>query len=340
MATEKHKKCSSYIKTIHKNLRRSAHEIGADLAWSQHINHINDLRQYSEAMNSLSECWHTNLVCNEPLNDRIKWSVNYCLNYFDLNSNIINQQRERERRILESVQKKIVNTSSTDVSFDVNKLKLLDVGSCNNPFNQYSNFDVMAIDLFPANITVLKCDFLNIKITDGDCSKNSGLFLKNDYSTINCLPKNHFDVIVFSLLLEYLPASNQRKVCCANAYDLLKYEGLLLIITPDSKHTGANAKLMKNWQYTLAIMGFSRIKYEKFKHISCMAFRKAIDKIVTKRWAEIHKTSDMTDDLFIPQDFNDSTELKEDIKGCEAKTSDSVENLKYLLELPELNLFD
>lgn len=328
MATENHKKLSTYIKDVHNNLRKNAKEIGADLAWSQHINHINDLRQYAEAMNSLSECWHKNLVLNEPLNDRTKWSVDYCLNYFDCDSNIIYNQREREHKILKLLQANSIDISSK-LSFDVHNLKLLDVGSCNNPFKEYSNFDVVAIDIFPANDNVFKCDFLNIELADSNYCK---WMLQKNERTITSLPKNHFDVIVFSLLLEYLPASNQRKMCCSNAYDLLKYEGLLLVITPDSKHVGANAKLMKNWQYTLAIMGFSRIKYEKFKHISCMAFRKAIDKNVTIRWAEIHKTPEMTNDLFIPQDFNNKKELKEE---CEI-LSNPAENLNYLLELPNV----
>ncbi|CAH2245893.1 jg27779 [Pararge aegeria aegeria] len=124
------------------------------------------------------------------------------------------------------------------------------------------------------------------------------------------LKENSFDIVTFCFLLEYIPSSELRIKACEQAYKLLRIGGLLLISTPDSKHVGANSKQMKCWRYTLAIMGFSRIKYEKFKHMHCLAFRKCSNKEVAERWATLHKESYMNYSIHIPQDFKNKNECK------------------------------
>ncbi|CAH1980062.1 unnamed protein product [Acanthoscelides obtectus] len=173
--------------------------------------------------------------------------------------------------------------------------KLLDVGSCYNPFKKFQCFDTLAIDIAPAVEDVVKCDFLDLKVDEKLSISNTKCILE--------LPKCSFNIVIFSLYLEYLPTPKQRLDSCLKAYKLLKTEGLLVIISPDSNHVGANAKIMKSWRTCLAKVGFSRVKYEKLTHLHCMAFRKSYLKEIPLRWVQIYPNLDVYDEMFIPQDF-------------------------------------
>lgn len=91
---------------------------------------------------------------------------------------------------------------------------------------------------------------------------------------IKALPRESFDVVVFCLLLTYLPSRQQRWQCCLKAHKLLKENGLLLIITPDSSHQNKNMVMIKSWKAAIESIGFFRWKYHKASHTHCMAFRK------------------------------------------------------------------
>ncbi len=315
MATKEHLILSDQIKRVHKNLRKRTKKFGAETAWMEHIKNQNQLNSYSKAMKELATSfWDSNLKVNDMTSEnRIEWSVNFCLNYFHDNK-IRNYNRDRERRIHELILEDPVHVelpTTSEENFTQN-IRLLDVGSCYNPFKKYEqnqNFTVTAIDISPACPDVHRCDFLNAPVFEhGHVERDPSVSASADFSFTSC----SYDVVIFSLLLEYMPTSEQRLNCCRKAYEILDSEGILIIITPDSKHIGANAKFMKNWRYTLALMGFSRIKYEKLVHITCMVFRKALYKEVTIRWANIHKEDYMTNDLFIPQDFNDFENISSD----------------------------
>lgn len=295
MATKEHLMLSAQIKRVHKNLRKKTKKFGAINAWKEHVNNKNQLDSYSKAMKELAtNFWDSNLKVNDMTREnRIEWSVQFCLDYFH-DDKIRNHNRERESRIYEQISEAVNEHPVSPYDNNKRKIRLLDVGSCYNPFKQFEDFTVTAIDISPACPDVRRCDFLNTPIV-----------LQNAEPDDNALASSSFDVVIFSLLLEYMPTSEQRLICCRKAYECLDTEGILIVITPDSKHVGANAKYMKNWRYTLALMGFSRIKYEKLVHITCMVFRKALYKGVTVRWADIHKEDYMTNDLFIPQDFNE-----------------------------------
>jgi len=81
-------------------------------------------------------------------------------------------------------------------------------------------------------------------------------------------------VVVFSLLLEYLPTSQQRVACCRTAWTLLVVDGLLLIVTPDSRQQHRNGRFTRDWRKAIESIGFARCRYEKLQHLHCMAFRK------------------------------------------------------------------
>ncbi|XP_031620769.1 S-adenosylmethionine sensor upstream of mTORC1 [Contarinia nasturtii] len=310
VASEEHLKLSSEIKALHSTLRQNTKKLGAKQAWHEHLQAKSKLQSYSKAMRELAvNHWEVNdrkqeeTTSKSQQRSRITWTVNYCREYF-LCEDLINKIRQRELRLLDELKIDCTDINGTIAAKQhplVGRIKFLDVGSCYNPFKSFSEFDVTAVDIAPAMEDVFECDFLNVEL--GDCIEvSSGN--DNKSSTINKLEVNGYDVVVFSLLLEYLPTSEQRLKCCEKAFKLLKNEGLLIIITPDSKHVNANAKLMKTWRYALAQLGLGRIKIEKLEHITCMVFRKCLDPEISLRWSRMHKEPYMEYCIEIPQDFD------------------------------------
>lgn len=180
------------------------------------------------------------------------------------------------------------------------KLKLLDVGSCFNPFKSYSQFQTVPIDLHPATRDVWECDFINLNVGDERTTdlKFSHITEKN---RITSLPRAHFDIVVFSLLLTYIPCPHERWKMCCKAHQLLDCNGILLIITPDSNCVNKRAHLNKLWRDSIEYIGFQRIHYSKSPHLHHFAFRKVpSDYLWDKRTTKVHPTQKM---LNIPQDL-------------------------------------
>ncbi|KAM7345330.1 S-adenosylmethionine sensor upstream of TORC1 [Cochliomyia hominivorax] len=295
MATEEHIRLANIIKSCHDSLRLLTQKHGATKAWQEHVKDTERLKEYAAAMHQLANIWEENTEKQDLMaQSRIKWTMEYCMSYF-FSERIYLEKRLREQRLLESWEN--YDCSKCQYLVDIpDKIKILDVGSCFNPFGKSSYFEVTAIDLYPATQEVLKGDFLKIKVENLKDIKMS------EEGEVLALPKQYYECVVFSLLLEYIPSSELRLECCRKAYDLLRFEGILIIITPDSQHVGKNAALMKNWRYTLGTMGFTRIRFEKLPHITCMVFRKASDARVATRWSELHKEANMRVAIDIPQD--------------------------------------
>ncbi|XP_014262109.1 S-adenosylmethionine sensor upstream of mTORC1 [Cimex lectularius] len=281
---------SGYIKNVHINLRLIARKIGAEAAWEQHCKNEDTLEKYALAMKDLAtKHWEKNNGQDPKLNG-VYWIREQCkLYFFEKGQDIV---REKEIKM----ELKFFNRKSEcETKNKVNVIKLLDVGSCYNPFKKFPFFDVTALDLAPACEDVLKCDFLKLDI---------------DQCTF--LSESYFHVVVFSLLLEYLPDAKQRYLCCEKAYKLLTPGGLLIIITPDSKHETANSKIMKSWRKSLAHLGFLRITYEKLKHLHCMIFVKCINPLVPRHWCDLQGVIESPQELLrIPQDETTYEELEE-----------------------------
>lgn len=273
------------IRGVHEALRKNYQRTSGDhdTVWTDHLHDVDKRLQYSRAMFELATtAWLEK-------NTRITWCHQTCIDYFFggklerlMEKTNLNDQKIDEKYF----HKKI------DLPF-IGKIKLLDVGSCYNPFSIYPEYQCLAIDLTPAVESVSQCDFLQVKILPFH-TKSMNL-LHSDIVTE--LYECTFDVVIFSLVLEYLPAPKQRFTFCQKAWKLLKYNGLLLIVTPDSKKQHCNAPMMKKWKLALNHIGFQRIAYEKQRHMHCMAFRKLFDQSNTD-------TNDIIDLLSIPQDFH------------------------------------
>ncbi|KAL1456369.1 hypothetical protein WDU94_001102 [Cyamophila willieti] len=263
-------------------------------------------------------------------NSRNAWIVHQINDYFSNKIYLARRKKEATEKEINCL------TCPVKTSDFQEPYTLLDVGSCYNPFKDVGNLVTTAIDIYPASDDVFKCDFLNLRTLDfvkdeaqlRDSNKANGcrdniIFENLDLSAeidpenklcelgeterkkqVSCIRSIYcesFDVVIFSLLLEYIPCSKLRFQCCVKAYRLLKHEGILIIITPDSKHqTSPNVQIMKKWKLTLQEIGFKRIKYEKLTHIHCMIFRKS------SLLPEINETLLSQGELAIPQDFNKS----------------------------------
>uniref|UniRef100_A0A182PVU5 S-adenosylmethionine sensor upstream of mTORC1 n=1 Tax=Anopheles epiroticus TaxID=199890 RepID=A0A182PVU5_9DIPT len=329
MATQEQLALSGLIKSVHQRLRESAKQQDPEAVWKEHVRDEELLKSYAEAMHKLATCYwdRTMEVSCKRSNSRIDWVVASCRNYFHGATPLLYLFREKDDKVMQAI--------DTTFHYDhrpytVDRIRLLDVGSCYDPFACFPDFSVTAIDIAPACDSVWHCDFL-----EADVKFLTEPVISGEHHSIEAFPGDYYDAIVFSLLLEYLPSSDQRIRCCRKAYELLKPEGILLIITPDSCHQGANAKLMKNWRYTLGLMGFSRIKIEKLEHVTCMVFRKCIFPAVGKRWCDIHREAYMQPVLNIPQDFNESTKGVEDNEkgGMEVGRTENNDGSSMCLEL-------
>lgn len=278
---------ANIVKGLHSELRRSCLDLGGDPSalesvWSQHVRQEHKLRHYSQAMNSLANDHWTK---GPEENSRIVWITKQIRKFY------LDKDRDRIlRRLAKKAGLEHVDQKPPDL---ILPLRTLDVGSCFNPFSEFPDIlDVLAIDLAPASPTVRKCDFLSVQITE---SSDQELSLQNaakepslpgedqdctqasEETEVTSLPRSGFDAVIFCLLLEYLPVPLLRHRACVKARDALKPGGLLLIVTPDSSHQGRNLSVIRSWGIALALLGLTRIYYEKLDHVHGMAFMKVED---------------------------------------------------------------
>ncbi|KAF2355713.1 25S rRNA (adenine(2142)-N(1))-methyltransferase Bmt2 [Trinorchestia longiramus] len=301
------KELADILKTAHRKLREECLTEDAASVWSVHLRDTESHHRYASAMHALAtRHWDTSNSPKAGASSRITWTHAASTEYFEGGG--LQRAREKENRKVQFLMPHLlagVESSTQGVSSTTSeKLRVLDVGSCYNPFARYSEWDVTAVDLHPATQDVLQCDFLNLNL-DAECSTAASEGTKepadsnietqavvlDKSSTIensSCVPfriptnlrANYFDIVIFCLLLEYIPSAEQRFKCCQNATKLLRPEGILIIITPDSKYEGHNNFLYKAWQAALAGLGLTRVKYEKKEHFHGMVFRKGLHKEV------------------------------------------------------------
>ncbi|XP_075905386.1 S-adenosylmethionine sensor upstream of mTORC1 isoform X3 [Nelusetta ayraudi] len=305
--------------------------------WREHCEDERTLSEYALAMKNLADHHWTKKCEGEG---RIEWCRSVCQEYF-LNGGM--------KRMLEKDEKSakfaagVTGSSASAQPFgatpssvsQLGRMRLLDVGSCFNPFLKFDEFLTVGIDIVPAVETVYKCDFLNLQLQPPVQLAGGAVeaFLQQLHSPIDALPAQLFHVVVFSLLLSYFPSPYQRWICCKKAHELLELHGLLLIITPDSSHQGRHALMMRSWRVAVESLGFRRYKYVKYSHLHLVAFRKVSaatsSDLVSQNYPEM---------LYIPQDFgsNEEEEGGEGGEGGQVRSDGEDEQVAWgFSELPD-----
>ncbi|XP_072257629.1 S-adenosylmethionine sensor upstream of mTORC1 isoform X1 [Pyxicephalus adspersus] len=355
---QEQEKLSGVVKSVHRSLRRKYLEdkqeninLGKkslnllagdfDKIWKEHCQDEEKLFEYAAAMKNLAGN-HWAKKCEGE--GRIEWCLGVCQEYFFNGGKRKALEKDARRAALNNHQSAscedllasgLTNTNGNTPNQEFHlpgKIRLLDVGSCYNPFVKYEDFLAVGIDIVPAVETVYKCDFLNLQIQRPLQLAPDAIeaFLKQLKNPIDYLPAELFHVVVFSLLLSYFPSRYQRWICCKKAHELLTLNGLLLIITPDSSHQNRHAMMMKSWKIAIESLGFKRMTYSKFSHMHLMAFRKTSLKttsdLITRNYPDM---------LYIPQDFNYVGEEEYSSPSC-ARSEMEDEQLAYTFcELPD-----
>ncbi|KAM8820961.1 S-adenosylmethionine sensor upstream of mTORC1 [Eudromia elegans] len=344
-------KLSGVVKSVHRRLRRKYREVGDfDKIWREHCEDEETLSEYAVAMKNLADN-HWAKTCEGE--GRIEWCCSVCREYFQNGGKRKALEKDEKRALLASKTTPALSVSPTpkteellptsgltnhetvteELLHSLGKIRLLDVGSCFNPFLKFEEFLTVGIDIVPAVESVYKCDFLNLQIQQPLQLAQDAIdaFLKQLKNPIDSLPGELFHVVVFSLLLSYFPSPYQRWICCKKAHELLVLNGLLLVITPDSSHQNRRAMMMKSWKIAIESLGFKRFKYSKFSHMHLMAFRKT----------SLQTTSDLVSRnypgmLYIPQDFNSLEDEEYSNTSCYVRSDTEDEQLAYgFTELPD-----
>ena len=305
------------IKNTHKILRNSVKQSDQknhDEIWKSHVNQLfksDSTSEYANSMKTLSNTYWKN-------ESRLNWISNKLKLYFiERDIDRFLKRLHRKQGSCEEV------TKSHQILFpkNIEKLKILDVGSCHNPLlkffsNEDSRFDLMAIDLSPACDTVLRGDFIQIPLNNENKNHEIIENEEHQFHEILSLKRNSFEAVIFCLLLEYLPTAELRLKAVEKAIDLLKPFGILLIVTPDSSHQGKNQNQMKSWRLAMAKLGMIRIYIDKLKHVTCLGyvkiaepFRSDFEKVFQSEIGQIQKKFDNYTDFnfqtafYIPQDL-------------------------------------
>ncbi|CAN7994402.1 unnamed protein product, partial [Ixodes pacificus] len=240
----------SVIRGVHEKLRFDYQSTGdEERVWESHCRDAELRKRYADSMLRLATTiW--------PFRDRIEWC------------------HQTLRQVLGSLV--AASFCSSECLCTVllqlppgGKVRLLDVGSCYDPFRCYEDIEAVAVDLTPACEGVLECDFLKLRVTDPSGGRWSPYVLTNPLVE---LPAASFQVVVLCMVLEYLPSCLQRWTFCRKAAALLRPYGLLLVVTPDSKHQQRNAAMVASWREALGNLGLPKLRYEKRQHLHCMAF--------------------------------------------------------------------
>ena len=121
--------------------------------WREHLADRSSLQQYSIAMYSLAKGpW------SKHGGGRVKWCADACDEYFSggtLGKLLLKDLRRVEHNMSTLVPLDLLPLSLQEVEvvverFGTRKWHMLDVGSCYNPFTEYHQFEVTAIDIAPA----------------------------------------------------------------------------------------------------------------------------------------------------------------------------------------------
>ncbi|CAF2716973.1 unnamed protein product [Rotaria sp. Silwood2] len=262
------------IKKVHQQLRRDINQTpeAAESIWNAHVANIDKLNEYAKSMRQLAEHHWAEKAHGQT---RLTWCYETIKDYFHGNE-ISGLERKRARDKRKQIDTDICESCQTRIQQEITRPRVLDVGSCYNAFSCFNDLETIAIDIAPADESVYRIDFLRLP-----------------QPPLICI--HSFDVIIFSLVLDYLPTCRQRLSACLIAHQLLTCLGLLLIVEPDST---LRENRQKSWRQALNSIGYSLVSYVKVTNLYCMAFRKLIEQITINE-DEYEKISQLFN---IPQD--------------------------------------
>ncbi len=136
----------------------SFHAGGSDVEvqWSTHLTHTHTLSTYSRAMAALAKGPWANKLDDT---NRIQWCVDRCEEYFKLDvlkNLLLKDLRRLNHGMATIVAVEALPGSEGDIvevlqELTCRRLRVLDVGSCYNPFASFPQFDVTAVDIAPAD---------------------------------------------------------------------------------------------------------------------------------------------------------------------------------------------
>jgi hypothetical protein len=237
----------------------------------------------------------------------MRWMETYSMDYFKeglakklhLKSTKAAYARERNEPMPAAVADDLSSSLVSNLVTQGSKLKLLDIGSCYDPFRNCASkdsFDVTAVDLWPQSPTVYKCDFLSVewgpRLTEPVTTVEDGIH------NLHQLPESTYDIATISLVLSYLPTSSQRvemlrcarrslvKPGCGHS-DNAHHKGLLLIMEKDSifGRSGVKGKenLLREWKESISNIGFELAAYQRMrsKHRFFHVFAFRVDDVPT-----------------------------------------------------------
>ncbi|XP_019748884.1 S-adenosylmethionine sensor upstream of mTORC1 isoform X2 [Hippocampus comes] len=271
-------KLSGVVKNVHRKLRRKYREVGDfDKIWREHCEDEQTLSEYAVAMKNLADN-HWAVNCEKE--GRIDWCHSVCQEYF--RDGGMKRMLEKDEKsasfsagLTEASASGRPSSSIQRPGAHMGKIRLLDVGSCFNPFKKFDEFLTVGIDIVPA-VELQR----PLQLT-GDAVE---AFLRHLHNPIDALPGQLFHVVVFSLLLSYFPSPYQRWICCKKAHELLDLHGLLLIITPDSSHQNRHALMMRSWRVAVESLGFKRYKTSTPARRTRAARRRPAPTLRTTSW--------------------------------------------------------
>jgi len=282
MATAEHLNLASFIKSVHKELRDRSRSDDPERVWSEHLKDENRLEKYATSMKLLATKYWTS-----EDNSRINWIHDQICQYFIQEGYKREQQRDVKfcKRMGQDQE-----PSFSDKPPYFSKIKVLDVGSCYNPFEMFENLDVTAVDIAPSTPSVIKCDFLQVEV-----GATTNISVDNKIQTLG---KGDFNVVIFCMLLEYLPSTKQRFKCIKKSIKLLSEDGLLCIVTPDSSHQAKNMHQIKSWRRGLQMLGMRHVAYHKSKHFHGIVCRKPSPVVLDLTKEDSFDEKDIIEDMF------------------------------------------
>ena len=141
MASEEHKRLASFIKSVHKTLRTASCDRAPEEVWAEHLAKEALLQEYARSMQELATEHWTDAT---EESSRINWTRGQIISYFRAGG-----REHQHGRDFKFARKKGVNWEIPSQSQSRQRLRVLDVGSCYNPFSQFEEFGE---DLCKANI--------------------------------------------------------------------------------------------------------------------------------------------------------------------------------------------